>query len=76
MILVEPGSRDARHEPIRIDGKSGGANGFLLLGQEGMERRPMENVQCAGIDSAFPWAEHRSHEAARRGANCDGFRRE
>ena len=76
VVLVEPGGRNAGHEAIGIEWKSGAANGLRLFRQEGVECRAVENVQRSGSDAAFLWSEPRRREAARREAGGNGFRAE
>ncbi len=76
MVLFEPGGRNARHESIRIEWKSGDVNSLGLLRQEGVECRSVENVQRAGTDAGFPWREPRRREAAFRETGGNGFRGE
>ena len=47
------GGRNACREAIRIEWKSGDANGFRLPCQAGVECGAVENVQCAGVDAGF-----------------------
>ncbi|MFO1157793.1 MAG: hypothetical protein U1E60_03040 [Reyranellaceae bacterium] len=70
------GGRNACREAIRIEWKSGDANGFRLPCQAGVECGAVENVQCAGVDAGFLPCVPRRREATRRKSSDSGFRGE